>query len=165
MASEALKVRSNLSELCMCCSRIITSIQGVIPDLQVTPSIMNIGANTVDAISEIEVTERFITRTVNWWPLILQRDETFLISHINEIFSELPDIYIKDLKKILGTQHVDKHEKITLWKILQGTVKCSIRHIHNSRSPQKIDGKITYRATYCPEIRLKDLAHEWDIVL
>jgi hypothetical protein len=164
MVSESYKIQSNLAEIIAIVSSILAKTQ---VSVSVTPQMMNLASVALMSMEDFDVAEKFITHSISWWPKILIKDEVSLADNCSSIFSDLPEAYIDDVRLLLNdrSEHLlPLREK--LWRVLQGTVRCSIRHIHRQRQPKLSDGGgIVYQQNFMPSVKLKALAAEWEVEL
>lgn len=137
----------------------------------------------------------FLERTQDHWPAIKNKDEDHIediMKNILEIFrggksdqlkedkdlgkvsgliSKISGPHLETVREVLtGTYMEDGEEKKIfdddrkedMWQVLRGFVCVSLLHVYRTRKPNS-DGK--YTVPFFPDIRVKDMAGEWNVKL
>ena len=143
----------------------------------VNPQLIMLAQAYLNSMNKIDLIEIFITHSHMYWEEIRNREENFFIEHSGEIFGKLPvDKGNIDAFKMLftskdknGNDLVEEEDRDAVWDMFGSLVKISLKYIHRVRDCylEECEGKMRprYRHNKFPEIKVREHAKKWDIVL
>lgn len=145
---------------------------------EVNPTLIVLAQAYLNAMNKGQLMEVFITHSHNFWEEIRERNENFFVEHSGEIFGKLPvekgniDAFkmLFTSKDSKGNSVIDEDDRDAIWSMFGSLVKISLKYIHRIREchiVENAEGKMVpkYKHNKFPEIKVRELAKKWDIVL
>ncbi|CAH6418659.1 Hypothetical protein POVN_LOCUS378 [uncultured virus] len=128
----------------------------------------------------------FIEKSGMYWESIRAKDIDFLITNSDVLFAELPKDKVKAItslfamKNTAGDPLIHPDTLASIWDLLHAMVRCSIQHIHTTRSlkefeeeqevvdskgvKSKVKVKVKrYAVEYFPTISVRKMVELWNV--
>ena len=115
------------------------------------------------------VMEQFIDKSHKYWIHIKKRDLDYLMKNFHEMMPIMPKEYSDDFHKLFtGTNDknkplVDEDDLEAFWEFIDTFVKLGINHIHVNRKPEYKEEVHNYTVTYFPDVKVGDMAKEFNV--
>lgn len=111
--------------------------------------VLKFGQSFVMNATPHEQITNFIDKSYEYWSVIKENNEDFLINKADILFEGVPESYIQEVKRLLSLKDgedfmIPKNPtRKAMWRLLETLVKNSILYIHQYRSPDPIKGGYT----------------------
>lgn len=146
---------------------------------EINPILITLAQAYLNSLDKIALIETFINHSHTYWEEIRLKNENFFINHSGEIFGKLPveqgniDAFkmlftSKDKK---GNPVIEEEDREAIWVSFGSLVKICIKYVHRVRECYLEEDSATrkmrprYRYNKFPEIKVREHAKQWDIVL
>ena len=138
----------------------------------VSPDLVELASSILSNYNQMDIMEKFISKSYPHWDSIKAKDEDFFASHASSLFQGIPLSNVDSFKQLFtlndsnGNPVIAQEERDAIWAYFDSFVRICIRHIYITRMPQRSwSGDIIYTKTYFPEIDLSTAAQIWGVKL
>jgi len=136
----------------------------------VDPLVVSIVLAVIQGTDPDLMMNKFIDRSNDYWDIILEKEESSLLSSILILFRDLPADQVKSISDIFvakddkGNLVITQDKRDIIWSYIWAFVKIGIKHIHVTRKPITDEkGVRKYSVDYFPKISVKVNAEKWKI--
>lgn len=173
--SQPEKFQNNLLELIDLVKETVSWLNQNGYETKVSPFTISLGKAFVSTWDPNETIHTFIERSYEHWDRVQHKEEEFLTSNAEILFSGVSKEHISSFTEIFRLkENVDGKEvsvippetKDSIWEILHAMIRISIRHIHLTRKPELNDNsKMAYTVKYFPHISVRKNVEKWKVIL